>query len=113
MNDDPMNDDDALVVLSTVPVEGGHAERIARALVTAGVAACVNVFGPVRSIYEWNGALAEDSELQLVIKTRRGQYAALEKALLGEHPYEVPELLALPVERGGARYLEWLVARTR
>jgi periplasmic divalent cation tolerance protein len=107
-----VNDDDALVVLSTVPVRDGHAERLARLLVESGVAACVNVLGPVRSIYRWNGELCDDAEHQLVIKTRRGRYAALEELLRREHPYEVPEVLALPVELGGASYLAWLREHT-
>jgi len=107
-----MNDDDALVVLSTVPARDGHAERLARLLVEAGVAACVNVLGPVRSIYRWNGELCDDLEQQLVIKTRVGRYAALEELLRNEHPYDVPEILALPVAAGGASYLAWLRAHT-
>ncbi|MBM4375610.1 MAG: divalent-cation tolerance protein CutA [Deltaproteobacteria bacterium] len=103
-----MNDDDALVVLSTVPVRDGHAERIARVLVEAGVAACVNVLGPVRSIYRWDGELCDDLEQQLVIKTRASRYAALEELLRREHPYDVPEILALPATLGSASYLSWL-----
>ena len=61
----------------------------------------------------WQGALKDDSEIQLVIKTRVGRYAELESILLREHPYEVPEILALPVTQGSSRYLEWVETQTR
>ncbi|MBM4357230.1 MAG: divalent-cation tolerance protein CutA [Deltaproteobacteria bacterium] len=108
-----LNDDDVVVVLCTVPAEGGHAERLARGVVEAKLAACVNVLGPIRSIYEWKGSVAEESELQLVVKTTAERYPALEAHLRREHPYEVPEVLALPVARGAGAYLEWVRAGTR
>lgn len=101
----------AQVLLCTAPAEGGHAERLARGLVEAELAACVNLVGPVRSIYRWQGAVAEDPELLLVIKTRAACYADVEAYLLREHPYEVPEVIALDVTRGSEAYLAWLGAQ--
>jgi periplasmic divalent cation tolerance protein len=96
-----------LVVLSTVgTVE--DADRIARMLVEGGLAACVNVVPGVRSIYRWKGRVESDEELLLVMKTTAERFAALEAALLQAHPYSLPEVVALRVERGHAAYLEWL-----
>jgi periplasmic divalent cation tolerance protein len=96
-----------LVVLSTV---GGaeEAERMARALVERGLAACVNLVPGVRSIYRWKGRVETEDEHLLVIKTRAERLPALKEALVALHPYEVPEALALPVEDGLAPYLAWL-----
>lgn len=99
---------DALVVLCTVPDEP-TAERLARGIVEAHLAACVNVLGGVRSFYRWKGAVQDDREVQLVIKTRRARFDALAAWIAREHPYEVPEVLALPVVAGASSYLRWLV----
>jgi periplasmic divalent cation tolerance protein len=96
-----------LVVLVTVPSrEDG--ERIAEALVGESLAACVNLVGPIRSIYRWQGAVCRDDEHLLLIKTTPDRYAELEARVLALHTYENPEVIALPVERGAATYLEWL-----
>ncbi len=98
-----------LVVLSTV----GRAEdalRIARALVERRLAACVNVVPGLVSLYRWKGNVEQDDERLLVIKTRRERLPALREALAALHPYELPELLALPVEGGSPDYLAWLDA---
>ena len=102
-----MEGDDVMVVLSTFPDEG-KAGEIAGILVERQVAACVNVVGGVRSIYRWQGRVQDDAEVLVVIKTTRGRYAALEAALLELHPYEVPEIVALPVVAGAAGYLGWV-----
>jgi periplasmic divalent cation tolerance protein len=107
-----MEADRPLVVLCTVPADGGHADRIAQSLVEARLAACVNVVGPVRSIYRWDGAVKEDAELQLLVKTRASRYAELEHHLRRVHPYEEPEILALGIEKGSASYLAWLAEQT-
>ncbi len=101
-----------IVVLCTVPADGEHATRIARGLVEARLAACVNAIGPVRSTYSWQGQVEEASELQLVIKTTAARYEALERWLREHHPYAEPELIALPIARGSASYLAWLAAAT-
>ena len=96
-----------VLVLSTV-AQAEDAERIARALVERRVAACVNVVPGLTSFYRWKGALQRDDERLLLIKTRRDGYAALEQALRSLHPYEVPEIVALPLEAGSAAYLAWI-----
>jgi periplasmic divalent cation tolerance protein len=96
-----------MLALSTV-ASADDAERIARALVEQGVAACVNVVPGVVSFYRWKGRLERDAEMLLVIKTRGERFEALKAALLAEHPYELPELVALPIAAGHAPYLEWL-----
>ena len=98
-----------LVVLSTVG-KAEDAERIGRALVERGLAACVNVVPAVTSIYRWKGRVEREEERLLVIKTRADRFDALREALVSLHPYEVPEVLALPVAGGHAPYLEWLDA---
>jgi periplasmic divalent cation tolerance protein len=98
---------DRLVVLSTVG-KAEDAERIARALVERGLAACVNVVPAVTSIYRWKGKVERDEERLLVIKTRAERFAALRQALVSLHPYEVPEAIALPITAGHQPYLEWL-----
>jgi len=92
-----------VVALSTVAT-AEDAERIARSLVEKGVAACVNVVPGVVSFYRWKGRLERDAEVLLVIKTRGERFEALKAALLAEHPYEVPELVALPIAGGHERY---------
>jgi periplasmic divalent cation tolerance protein len=101
-----------LVALSTVatPLD---AERIATALVERGLAACVNIVPGVTSVYRWKGAVERDLELLLVIKTRADRFEALREALVSLHPYEVPELIALPVDAGHPPYLAWLDEATR
>lgn len=96
-----------IVALSTVG-SAEDAERIARELVGRRLAACVNVVGGVVSVYRWKGAVERDEERLLVIKTRAERLEELRQALVELHPYEVPELVALPVEAGHAPYLAWL-----
>ncbi len=84
------------------------AERIARALVEQGVAACVNVVPGVVSVYRWKGKIERDGEALLVIKTLGERLEPLRAALLALHPYELPELVAIPVGDGHRPYLEWL-----
>jgi periplasmic divalent cation tolerance protein len=96
-----------LVALSTVAT-AADAERIATVLVERGLAACVNVVPGVVSIYRWKGAVERELEVLMVIKTRADRFEALREALVSLHPYEVPELIALPVEAGHPPYLAWL-----
>lgn len=103
---------DALVVLVTAPTPDRAAE-IARALVEERLAACGNVVPGLRSVYRWEGKVQEDAEALLVLKTTRARFEALRERVLALHPYEVPEVIALPVEAGSARYLEWIAAETR
>ena len=101
-----------IVVLTTCPDEAAAA-RIGRDLVESGLAACVSRVGPVQSIYRWQGALQDEPEVLLVIKTVTTRYSELEMRLKSLHPYEVPEIIALPVTRGSAAYLAWLGGAVR
>jgi periplasmic divalent cation tolerance protein len=99
-----------LVALSTVP-SAAVGRKIARALVEEGLCACVSIVPGVRSIYRWKGKLCDDREWLLVMKLRRAKLKAATKRLVELHPYEVPELLALPVVGGHAPYLKWVGGR--
>ncbi len=98
---------DALVVLVTVP-NAETAEKLAEALVGERLAACVNLLPEMRSIYRWKGAVERDREQLCLIKTTRVVFERLRARVVELHPYEVPEVIALPVERGHAPYLDWL-----
>lgn len=100
-----------LVVLCSVP-SAEVANDIARALVTESLAACVNIVPAITSVYRWEGKVVQDAELLLVIKTRDERYAALEKRIVELHPYSVPEVIALGIEKGSPRYLEWIAEST-
>ncbi len=102
---------DALVVLVTTPSPERAAE-IARAVVEERLAACGNVVPGLRSIYRWEGKVQDDAEALLVLKTTRARFEALRDRVLALHPYEVPEVLALPVEAGSAPYLAWIAGET-
>ena len=96
-----------ILVMTTVGSEE-QAAKLARALVERRLAACVNVVSSVRSFYQWKGKLEDEGELLLLMKTRADRYPALEKAVHELHPYEVPELIVLPIESGSAAYLGWV-----
>jgi periplasmic divalent cation tolerance protein len=85
-----------------------EAERIANALVEERLAACVNVVGPIRSIYRWQGKLHNEQEVLLVIKTRTRRFAAVEARVRALHSYDTPEIVALPITSGSEAYLRWL-----
>ena len=101
----------ALLVFTNLP-DRAAAEKLADALVQKRVAACVNILAPCRSVYRWKGAVQHDEEHPVLIKTTRGSYAALEAAIREAHPYELPEIVAVPIERGLPAYLEWVAAQT-
>ena len=105
-----MTEDGTLVVLSTVASreEGTH---IARTLVEERLAACVNVVPGLTSFFFWEGRLQEDTEVLLLVKTRRARYAELEARLRSLHSYSTPEILALAVEAGSPAYLAWVRER--
>jgi periplasmic divalent cation tolerance protein len=96
-----------IVVLCTVPTLE-TAERIAQAVVERRLAACVSVVPGLVSIYRWKGALQRDEERLLIVKTRAERFEELRAAIVELHPYEVPEIVALPLVAGHAPYLAWL-----
>jgi periplasmic divalent cation tolerance protein len=102
---------ETLLVLTNLP-DDESARALASHLVTARLAACVNIMAPCRSVYHWNGQLEEASEIPLLIKTKSICYAALEQAIREKHPYELPEIVAVPIERGLPAYLAWVAAET-
>jgi periplasmic divalent cation tolerance protein len=85
-----------------------EAERLAEALVGERLAACVNIVGPIRSIYRWQGEVCRDDEQLLLIKTTRQRCESLERRVRELHSYDVPEVIVLPIESGSAAYLSWL-----
>ena len=95
------------VVLNTCP-DAGSAEKIARALVDRKLAACVNMLPGLRSVYTWKGVCETAEEHLLVIKTSSSVYPALEQAILELHPYELPEIIAVPIAAGLPGYLTWI-----
>lgn len=103
---------DHLLVITTLP-DHAAGERLATALVEAGLAACVNIGAPVTSIYRWDGRMQRGSEVMLTIKTTRERYPAIEQAIVAGHPYELPEVIALPITAGLNDYLKWIDACTR
>jgi periplasmic divalent cation tolerance protein len=100
-----------LVVYCTCP-DQAVAERIAEAVVVERLAACANIVPGLISIYRWQGQVRRDSELLLILKTREVVYSLLETRIRELHPYEVPEIVALPVQAGAAEYLGWLADNT-
>jgi periplasmic divalent cation tolerance protein len=98
---------DHVVAFSTV-ARAEDAQRIARDLVEQQAAACVNIVPGLTSVYRWKGKIETDAEHLLVIKTRRDRVADLKAALTALHPYEVPELIVMPIEDGHAPYLRWI-----
>jgi periplasmic divalent cation tolerance protein len=102
----------ALLVLTNLP-DRAAAERLADAVIAKNLAACVNILAPCRSVYRWKGAVQHDEEHPVLIKTTRERYDALEQALRDGHPYELPEIIAVPIERGLPAYLEWVAAETK
>ena len=103
---------ETLLVLTNLP-DRASAEKLATALIEQKLAACVNILAPCRSVYRWKGAVQHDEEHPLLVKTTAARYAALEAAIRAGHPYELPEIIAVPVERGLAAYLQWVDTETR
>ena len=101
-----------IAVLTNLP-DSESAFNLARQLVHLRLAACVNVLSPVTTFYRWEGAEEQATEFPLLIKTTEERYEALERAIRERHPYTVPEVIAWPVERGLAAYLEWVERESR
>ncbi len=98
-----------LVVFCTCP-DLATAESIAETLVNEQLAACVNLLPALTSIYRWQGQVQRDTECLLLIKTHSMVYPQLEARILALHPYQVPEIIALPIQAGSATYLDWIIS---
>ncbi|WP_404993603.1 divalent-cation tolerance protein CutA [Cupriavidus pauculus] len=97
------------MAMTNLPDEAS-AERVARALLQARVAACVNRLAPCQSEYWWQGQLESTQEWPLLIKTTQRQYAALQAVIEAEHPYDVPEVVGWPLSAGLPAYLAWVAS---
>ncbi len=102
---------DYRLVLCTCP-DAATAEHLATILVSSKLAACVNIVPGLRSVYSWEGRIESTDECLLLIKTHIDRWPALQTTLVSHHPYEVPELITLPIEAGYAPYLAWVLAST-
>jgi len=102
---------DTLLVVSNLP-DRASADRLARVLVDEHLAACVNIQSPCRSVYRWKGKVEEAEEFTVLIKTTRERYPQLEAAIRKNHPYELPEIIAVPLAAGLPAYLEWVASET-
>ena len=101
-----------LLVISNLPDEAAAA-TLAAELVQRHAAACVNILAPCRSVYRWQGAVESGTEVPVLIKTTAERYALVEKIVLETHPYEVPEIIAVPLTNGLPAYLQWVAVETR
>ena len=102
---------DTLLVLTNLP-DAVTARTLAGHLVEQRLAACVNILAPCRSVYRWDGRVEDAAEVPLLIKTTTARYAALETAIRAQHPYELPEIIAVPLSHGLPGYLAWVAAET-
>jgi len=100
-----------LLILTNLPDETS-ARALAGHLVAERLAACVNILAPCRSVYRWQGKVEDAEEVPLLIKTSEARYPALEAAIRAHHPYELPEIVAVPFARGFGAYLDWVAAET-
>ena len=103
---------EALLVFTNMP-DRESAERLAKALVECRLAACVNILAPCASVYRWKGGVENAEEHPMLIKTTRDRYAELEARIRSAHPYELPEIIAVPLAAGLPGYLQWVEAETR
>lgn len=102
---------DALLVLTNLP-DADSAHALAAALVEQRLAACVNILAPCRSVFRWEGKVEDASEVPLLIKTTKARYPDLEAAIRARHPYELPEIVAVPLTHGLPAYLDWVASET-
>lgn len=100
-----------LLVLTNLP-DQASAQKVAHALIDARVAACVNLLAAGTSVYRWQGKVESASEVPLLIKTTHQAYAQMETILRAHHPYELPEIIAIPVTAGLPGYLQWVAQET-
>ncbi|MCB1232121.1 MAG: divalent-cation tolerance protein CutA [Verrucomicrobiae bacterium] len=107
-----MPQDQYLLVLCTFP-NAEEARQIGTQLIELQVAACVNLIPQIESIYRWKGEIKQESEVMAVIKTTMNNYAEIEARIRELHPYDTPEVIAVPIERGATSYLNWISEVTR
>jgi periplasmic divalent cation tolerance protein len=103
--------DEIVIVLTNLP-DRAAAVQLAQELVARRLAACVNVLAECTSVYRWKGAIESAAEVPVLIKTRAGRYAEVEAAIRSLHPYELPEIVAVPVRHGFDEYLQWVADET-
>jgi periplasmic divalent cation tolerance protein len=103
---------DYLLVLTTLPTDE-LARQVATQLVERKLAACVNILPQMTSIYPWQGKLEQGTEHLMMIKTHRDRYTSLVEHIRKQHPYELPEIIAVPIEKGLPEYLQWIRDETR
>jgi periplasmic divalent cation tolerance protein len=101
----------ALLVLTNLP-DQASAEKLAQELVCEKLAACVNILAPCTSIYQWQGKIEQAREIPMLIKTTSAAYQALEAVIRQSHPYELPEIVQVPITGGLPAYIQWLIAET-
>nr|AEI30511.1 divalent ion tolerance protein CutA1 [uncultured microorganism] len=101
----------AILVITNLP-DPQSAALLAEKLLAQRLAACVNVLAPCTSVYRWQGKIENATETPLLIKTLRSHYGKLEQAIRESHPYELPEIIAVPIESGLPAYLDWVAAET-
>lgn len=105
------NDTTYLIIHTTTP-DLRIAEQIAHTLVASSLAACVQISAPITSYYRWAGTLEQSTEYRLVIKTVTSRYQEVEHCIQELHPYEVPEVIAIPAANGAPAYLQWIDTQT-
>ena len=103
---------DAIVVLVTTSSEE-EATRLGKLLVEQQFVACVNILPKMKSIFRWEGKVSEEEECLMILKTKMSIFKDLEKTIIAQHSYEVPEIIALPIEAGSQTYLSWIYDMTR
>jgi periplasmic divalent cation tolerance protein len=102
---------DSLLVVTNLP-DRESAEKLALLLVERRLAACVNILAPCTSVYRWQGGIQHDEEHPLLIKTGQERYAELEASIRANHPYELPEIIAVSIVHGLPAYLQWVESET-
>ena len=107
-----MSDQSTTLIVTTNLPDAASAQTLAALLVEQRLAACVNILAPCRSIYRWQGKVEDAQVVPLLIKTTAARYAALEAAIRTHHPYELPEIVAIPIQCGLPGYLAWVAAET-
>ena len=98
---------DVILVLTNLP-DQESAEKLAQILIQEKMAACVNMLAPCTSFYEWQGQLEKSQEIPLLIKSTQQKYSLLENCILRHHPYELPEIISVPIDKGLPSYLNWV-----